>query len=431
MFVIIITLMGIIFVPGLASGQSKIDDVSGWIQVEPEGNFVQAEVAYQYVNRQPTKKLLEFYLDKHLKVTQLQCSKLHQFTLRNDKSSPVAELWNTLSIQFQEPLVQNEAVIIILSYQGSLPLYQFGDTPLPKNWMEIGANSISLTPFPVEFTPAAYNLEIKANSLYQVFSPGQTKKNGGGSTRIQSEVATMGVYFILGRNLQVETFTRGNNAVTLISDKASDSLKREVVTMTAWCLEYYNRTFGKRTAKRKVTVALRPVKKLDASYAAGENYFVTYDSQEDFFRRKLFHFGIISHEIGHFWWQHADFTSTHNWLNEGFADYVSLMAIRAYWGQDEFEKQIQNLQTKLAKLPDTLSLANYDARGKFGNVMSYSKGALLLHQLEEKIGETKLIELLTEVAIRKIKTNQEFIKVVKQILGAKEAKQMEKAIKNE
>ncbi len=423
--------MGLIFVPQLARGQLKIDDVSGWVQVQPEKNFVRAEIIYQYVNRQQAKRQLELYLDKHLQVTHLQCSKLNQFILSNNKKSAVADLWNTLSIQLQEPLAQNESVTIILSYQGNLPLHQFGDTPLPKNWMEIGANSISLTPFPVEFTPATYNLEIKANPVYQVFSPGQAKKNGTGSTRIQSEVATLGVYFILGSNLQVETLTRGNNAITLISDKASDSLKREVVTMTAWCLEYYNRTFGNRTAKQQVTVALRPVKELDASYAAGENYFVTYNSQEDFFRRKIFHFGNISHEIGHFWWQHADFTSTHNWLNEGFADYVSLMAIRTYWGKDEFEKQIQILKTTLMKLPDTLSLANYDARGKFGNAMSYSKGALLLYQLEARIGENRLIELLAEVAIRKIKTSSAFIKVIDQMLGVEEAKQVEKAINNE
>lgn len=235
---------------------------------------------------------------------------------------------------------------------------------------------------------------------------------------------------ILGKDLQVETITRMNNTITLVSDKASDSLKREVIAMTDWCLAYYNGTFGRKTAKHQITMALRPVKELDASYAVGENYFVTYDSQEDFFRRKSFHFGNISHEIGHFWWHRADFTSTHNWLNEGFAEYVSLMAIRAYFGKAEFEKQIQSMKSKVAKLPDTLSLADYDSRGRFGNAMSYSKGALLLYQLEARVGKAKFIELLSAAAEKNIKTSQEFIKLVEGILGAEEAKRVEKDIKN-
>jgi hypothetical protein len=429
--VMIFELAGLLLIPQLANAQPVTDKLSGWIHLQPEENSIRANVTYQYVNGLQAKSQLTFYLDKHVKVTHLACPKLKGFTLKRDKSSPLADFMNTLFIQLQEPLQKNEQVTIALSYQANLPLNLFGDIPLPKNWIEISFNSLSLTPVRVELSPATYKLEIRADPAYKVFSAGQVTTSGRGSTRIQSEIATLGVNCILGKDLQVETITRKNNIITLVSDKASDSLKLEVAAMTDWCLDYYNHTFGSKTAKRQVTLALRPVKELDASYAVGEDYFVTYDSKEDFFQRKPFHFGNISHEIGHFWWHHADFTTNHIWLNEGFAEYVSLMAIRVYFGKDEFEKQIESLKTKVAKLPDTLSLANYDAQGRFGTAMSYNAGALMLHQLEERIGEVKFVDLLAKVAELKIKTSQEFIKVVERVLGVEEAHQVEKDIRNE
>lgn len=87
------------------------------MQVQPEENFVRAKVTYQYINGQEAKSQLAFYLDKHLKVIHLECRKLKEFSLKSDKNSPLADLMNTLSIQLQEPLKENEAVTIELSYR--------------------------------------------------------------------------------------------------------------------------------------------------------------------------------------------------------------------------------------------------------------------------------------------------------------------------
>ncbi len=401
----------------------------GWIQLQPKDSLVTAQITYHYVNADTAKERLLFYLDKHLQVTELRCSKLKAYTVSKDTSSPMADFMNTVSIQLKEPVAKNETVEVAFSYQGSVPLHQFGDTPLPRNWIEIGANSISLTPIPVSFKPAAYDLVIQTDSIFSVFSPGIVTAREKGITQIASAAATLGVYFIMGRDLQVETFTFKGNTITLISDKASDSLKREVADMVAFCLEYYNSTFGQKNPKHTVTLALRPVKDLDASYAGGENYFVTYDSKDNFFHQKPFHFGNISHEIGHFWWHHADFTSTHNWLNEGFSEYVSLMARCVYLGHQEFEKQIQSLEKKVAQLPATLSLSNYDARGRFGVAMSYSKGALVLHQLERRVGQTDFIKLLADTALVKPKTGEEFVEIVARMLGSAQAQQVKEDMK--
>jgi hypothetical protein len=428
---IVITVVGTILSPQFAVGQAKPDQVSGWVQIQPDEDFVRAEITYRYVNIKPANRQLTFYLDKHLKLTRFQCTKLEAYSLERDKNSPLADLMNTLSVRLQEPPGDGETITISLAYEGNWPLNQFGDIPLPENWIEVSFNSLNLVPVRADFTPAVYNLDIKTGPAYKVFFPGQATLIDMGSTRIQSAVATAGVHFIVGKGLQVDTFIREKTTITLISDKATDSLKREVVNLIAWCLTYYNRTFGRKTTKHRVTLALRPFQRLDASYAAGDDYFVTYDSREDFFRRQRFHVGNIFHEMGHFWWRHAEFTTTHNWLNEGFAEYLGIKALGVYFGRDEFQKQLQNIQARVAKLPDTLSLADYDARGPFGNAMSYSKGALLLYRLEERIGEAKFDELLAETARLEIKTSGAFIAVVERMLGTAEARRVEKDIKNE
>lgn len=415
----------------VAYAQTKADKVSGWIQLQPKENFMKAQVTYTYINDQEPKSKLDFFLDKEVKVTSVTCADLKSYTLTRDESYPLADLLNTLSIKLQEPLQKNDSVTISLSYQANTHLNRFGDIPLPQNWIEVGFNGLNLTPVRPDLKPNVYDMEIKADPAYQVYASGQVTKSGRGNTRIQSDIATMGVNFILGKDLQTATTKGKNNTITIVSHNASDSLKKELTAIADWCLNFYNRTFGTKSPKHQVIFALRPVKDLDASYAVGKNYVVSYDSKEDFFRRKTFHLNNLSHEISHFWWQNATSTSTHNWLNEGFADYVCLMAMRAYFGKEEFNRQVKMIKANVAKLPDTLSLANYDARGKFGTSMSYNKGAYLLYQLEERIGEAKFIDLLTEVAERKVKTGDEFINVVAQMLGEEEAQRVRKEIRNE
>lgn len=423
-----ILLIGLLACYATGLARPGIDKLSGWIEVHPAEGAVKAEIAYRFVNGPAPRDELQLLLDKRLSVRALQCRNLERFAVTDEPGVPLAEVMHTLSIRLTAPLPAHQALVIRLAYAGAMPLTSFNEQLLPGDWVESGLNYNCLTPLRADLTPSAYEVEIRASRNYQVFAPDQVVHTGPGRTTLRSDVPVLGFSFILGKGLQQDTFSQGAQSVTLVSYQAADSLKRQVVEMVNWCLDFYNRTFGRKAPKAAVLVALRPLSDADASYANGDNFFVTYDAGADFFARRPFHFGNISHEIGHFWWRHANFHTSDKWLNEGFAEYVSLRARRAYLGRAEFDSELEKIRAKVRLLPGNISLNSYDTRGPFSKVMTYDKGALLLYELEESWGEARFLAVLAEAAVAGIKTSREFVGVVNRVLGAQEAARVENMI---
>jgi len=80
------------------------------------------------------------------------------------------------------------------------------------------------------------------------------------------------------------------------------------------------------------------------------------------------------------------------WLSEGFAQYLSLMAIEALQGPEAFKRELQQQRDDYAPIAgtdiepsiSTITFANY--RGPAG-VVIYNKGALVLHMLRGVLGD--------------------------------------------
>ena len=229
---------------------------------------------------------------------------------------------------------------------------------------------------------------------------------------IKSDIPLIGISFVLGKDLAVESYPFEENTVKLVSYEAQDSLKQELAYMVGWTLNYYNDTFGKKHTKRNVTIVLRPTADGDANYAVGDNYFATYDSKEDFFKNKRFHFGNFSHEIAHFWWQKADASTSENWLNESFAEFSSLLAVKHFFGDEVFLKVIEGHQKQVESIPDSVTLTNYERFGLYDQVMSYSVGTLVLYRIYEHIGEQEFYRLLSEIDDKQINTTKQFVALI-------------------
>jgi aminopeptidase N len=96
---------------------------------------------------------------------------------------------------------------------------------------------------------------------------------------------------------------------------------------------------------------------------------------------------VDAHELAHHWF--GDLitakSSTHHWLQEGFATYYALLAERAIYGEDYFYSKLYNTaqQLKFASRTDTVPVLN----GKASSLTFYEKGAWALFVLHESIGD--------------------------------------------
>ncbi|WP_291141117.1 M1 family metallopeptidase [Flavobacterium sp. UBA7680] len=96
---------------------------------------------------------------------------------------------------------------------------------------------------------------------------------------------------------------------------------------------------------------------------------------------------VDAHELAHHWF--GDLitaeSSTHHWLQEGFATYYALLAERNIFGDDYFYAKLYDTaqQIKFASRTDTIPVLN----GKASSLTFYEKGAWALFVLHESIGD--------------------------------------------
>ncbi|TDW51551.1 aminopeptidase N [Flavobacterium sp. 270] len=96
---------------------------------------------------------------------------------------------------------------------------------------------------------------------------------------------------------------------------------------------------------------------------------------------------VDAHELAHHWF--GDLitaeSSTHHWLQEGFATYFALLAERDIYGDDYFYSKLYDTaqQIKFASRTDTIPVLN----AKASSLTFYEKGAWTLFVLHESIGD--------------------------------------------
>ncbi|KOP38943.1 aminopeptidase [Flavobacterium sp. WLB] len=126
---------------------------------------------------------------------------------------------------------------------------------------------------------------------------------------------------------------------------------------------------------------------------------------------------VDAHELAHHWF--GDLitaeSSTHHWLQEGFATYYALLAERNIFGDDYFYAKLYDTaqQIKFASRTDTIPVLN----GKASSLTFYEKGAWALFVLHESIGDKafkKAIKsYLNKYAFKNVNTENFFDEIKK------------------
>lgn len=117
-------------------------------------------------------------------------------------------------------------------------------------------------------------------------------------------------------------------------------------------------------------------------------------------------FRWIAHELAHLWWQRADATCWEDWLNESFAEFSSVVAVRRRFGESQADDLLNARQAKLQGLPPIVGLPREHEQA---HAVLYAKGCVLLHRLEQAIGREAMMRLLRRMNDLKVYTTEGFL----------------------
>ncbi|GEM_PF-5662135 len=135
------------------------------------------------------------------------------------------------------------------------------------------------------------------------------------------------------------------------------------------------KTFGEIKSKR-LSVFIAPRDNGGGYCRPGVIVLTPNDKKQD----EIGYFKYIAHELAHLWWLKANVSTWEDWLNESFAEYSALLALREVFGEEAFSKLITQYQSKSKGLPAIKGIERSDS--KAWEVL-YIKGPLVLYNLEK------------------------------------------------
>jgi aminopeptidase N len=134
----------------------------------------------------------------------------------------------------------------------------------------------------------------------------------------------------------------------------------------------------------------------------------------------------LGHEIAHFWWQGAT-GNWEDWLNESFAEYSALNLIKELSSKEEFNTKLNIKRSESSNTPPIWGISRSDPSAE---QVLYSKGVVLLNELEEKIGKNKFLELYRARIDKKINNTLDFLNLIKDTGGKETADWFVQSLKN-
>lgn len=289
----------------------------------------------------------------------------------------------------------------IVEYEGPITIHDdFVELGLDDFWYPVDPH--------VGETAFRYDLDVTVEpSGYQLVTNGVAHGH-----RITSRVPDIDIDLVLGRDL--DTFRDGRLA--LVTKNVPPEIPRKLLGDMRRVLDFYNSTFGAGDPERSVTGVFRP--------------YVTRDGQGGYFRKGYFvlpkltdadaALPNIAHELAHHWWIHAG--QQQAWLNESFAEYSAMMAMRRLRGPAFFDRVLAEKRQRAAAAP-LPPIYGFDRtkNRKITPIMLYVKGPLALSALEREIGEAKFLRLLRRTAKERVTDTDRFVALVGEVASPRVA----------
>ena len=174
-------------------------------------------------------------------------------------------------------------------------------------------------------------------------------------------------------------------------------LAKEYISNAIDCSAFFAERYGDPVVKGKMIFVCTPRKGWGYSripmFVGAEEYIMGLLKNET---KKTEKFHGNSHEIGHFWWNLADTSTTNDWINEALAEFSSLCALEQFFGRDAVNDILKQYAANILKatIKNAKPINETRRDEDHAYTLYYEKGAYIFEMLRSMLGEERLFGIL-------------------------------------
>ena len=292
-----------------------------------------------------------------------------------------------------------------LIYNYPLTLIENKTFQYNRHWIELN-NFTGWFPFNRENSSYNYTLDIQIPKNYKLKSPGTTTKKQN-HWIIENYKLNDDIPVVISDRFEI--FQSKNKKIDFYTTQLNSQQKRAILNDGNEIIKFYQKKFGS-SQQNKLVITINP---FSHPWSYTRKGFISLSLKNEYqFNDRL----RLAHEIGHLWWSNNKIYGNGNdWLNEAFSEYSSLI----WYKQHSTKKEFDILLEKYEKAFDlNLKITEVKPGDKKFIEITYLKGAYLLYDLNKKIGDKKMEQILEEINKKKINKNSEFLQVLAQNLDS-------------
>lgn len=297
--------------------------------------------------------------------------------------------------------IENEKLAINYTY--SLDSIKDESFKFNKNWLELNLYT-AWFPLNMDYGLFKYKINVQLPPKYKLISSGIVSDNGT-FWEVNQKMSSFDIPIIISPQLKCISVAEDKIKVYYL-DLNSEN-EKTIKNSANSHFDFLNGLLGKSNTANLILA----INQFNRPISYTRKGFISLTIGDSFSIRNE---KTLAHEIGHLWWNKASVSSWEDWLNEGFAEYSSILILRNVYGEENFKKNIKDLENTIKDLPSLYQLKKENTINQ--NVITY-KGAYLLYELENKIGSKEFSKFLRTVHQKNIKQTSDFLILVKNELG--------------
>jgi hypothetical protein len=270
---------------------------------------------------------------------------------------------------------------------------------ISKDWIELNSSSFWFPSFK-EFVPFKYSMQLDIDNSYQVITSDYLLQSNEATDQflVMSRIPRTDISFAAAKNLH-----SAEGEYTIVYGSKSNDILKKLASCSDSSLQFLVGYIEEpNDFNHKRPIVINP---LDDTVYGLKNYIV-HNSSELKSGRELTR--LLVYEFSHYWFSFANPDSKHAWLSESFAEYLSLIFLRETYGKNTFEEAMAQKKSEI--LDDKKALLAYEGRPT--DEALHHKGPLILHQLEQYIGEEQFKKLLNRMIELSIDTNEKLYNLI-------------------